>query len=156
MKNRVLLFSSLFFALSCQSLRTSHNQDFLWKVINEQCVPNQTNNQRPSPCEEVKFINSNSEGYVVFKDRRGALQYLLMPSTKITGIEDPKVVTTGAINYFYEAWQARSYLSKLYNAPIPDEEISLAINSGSTLLAVGTHLNFSESQSFLNFKTLVR
>lgn len=125
----ILLSSILFFTIGCQSLKAGGNSDVLWHFINDQCVPNQKTSNSPAPCEEVTFPANSSQGYVVFKDRKGPLQYLLMPATKITGIEDAQILNADAVNYFFEAWKARSYMIKKYNGSVPDEEISLAINS---------------------------
>ena len=105
------------------------NPDFLWKVVSLECVPNQKNNNSPVPCVEVSFQKDGERGYAVFKDRNGPLQYLLLPTTKIMGIEDPEVLTDKGPNYFYQAWEARSHLEKMYRSSIAPEEISLTLNS---------------------------
>lgn len=56
------------------------NPDALRKIVLEQCLPNQLQHQNPAPCAEVK----PDAGYVVFKDRNGPLQYLLMPTGALT------------------------------------------------------------------------
>ncbi len=68
-------------------------------------------------------------GFVVFKDRNGPLQYLLMPSAKITGIESPAVLDAATPNFFAQAWRARHVMAERYGKPIDDGDISLAINS---------------------------
>ena len=64
---------------------TGEESDTLRKIVLEQCLPNQQENQNPSPCAEVK----PNAGYVVLKDRHGPLQYLLMPTYRINGTESP-------------------------------------------------------------------
>lgn len=54
----------------------SGNPDALRKIVLQQCVPHQQQQQNPSPCAEVNLKG----GYVLFKDRNGPLQYLLMPT----------------------------------------------------------------------------
>jgi CDP-diacylglycerol pyrophosphatase len=68
-------------------------------------------------------------GFVVLKDRNGPLQYLLMPSGKITGIESPQVLRPDSANFFVLAWQARHFMADKRGKPIDDANISLAINS---------------------------
>jgi CDP-diacylglycerol pyrophosphatase len=126
---RVLLSAIVLIGISCQSLNAANRSDALWHIINKECVPNQKKYNQPAPCSEVSYKENSEQGYVVFKDRRGPLQYLLMPLTKVTGIEDSQIIKSDAVNYFYEAWKAKSYMISMYQAPIPDEEISLAINS---------------------------
>jgi CDP-diacylglycerol pyrophosphatase len=119
----------LFVITNCQSLKTKRNPDVLWQFISQECIPNLKLINSPAPCSEVTFPANTTQGYVVFKDHKGPLQYLLMPATKITGIEDDQILRPEAVNYFYEAWKARAYLIAKYKKTIPDEEISLAINS---------------------------
>lgn len=113
----------------CQSKPVVKRSDALWNIVSNQCVPKKIQGQKPEPCDEVTFVKGQEQGYVVLKDRNGPLQYLLMPVAKITGVESPEILTTNEPNYMYESWVARSYMIKRYGAAIPDDEISLAINS---------------------------
>ena len=101
------------------------NPDALRQIVLEQCLPNQLQHQNPAPCAEVK----PDAGYVVFKDRNGLLQYLLMPGYRINGMESPLLLKSGTPNFFWLAWQARSFMSQKYGQEIPDKAVSLAINS---------------------------
>ena len=65
----------------------SGNPDALRKIVLQQCVPHQQQQQNPSPCAEVNLKG----GYVLFKDRNGPLQYLLMPTYRINGTESPQL-----------------------------------------------------------------
>lgn len=103
------------------------NPDALRKIVLEQCLPNQLQHQNPAPCAEVK----PDAGYVVFKDRNGPLQYLLMPTYRINGTESPLLVEQHTPNFFWLAWQSRDFMSKTYGQDIPDSVVSLAINSRS-------------------------
>lgn len=99
------------------------NPDALRKIVLEQCLPNQLQHQNPAPCAEVK----PDAGYVVFKDRNGPLQYLLMPTYRINGTESPLLVEQYTPNFFWLAWQARDFMSQKYGQDIPDRVVSLAI-----------------------------
>lgn len=122
----ILVFSIL---VSLQAPAFVADPDLLWKVISSQCVPNQKANKDPDPCVEVTLQKDGPQGYAVLKDLTGPYQYLLLPTTKVTGIESPVVLTANSPNYFYQAWEARSHMEKIYGAPIPPEEISLTVNS---------------------------
>lgn len=104
--------------------RSSH-ADALWKIVSQQCVPNMEANHDPQPCIEV----NTQAGFVVYKDIHGPLQYLLMPTAKISGIESPQILAANSPNYFLDAWQARHFMADKYGAPIDDANISLTINS---------------------------
>ncbi|MFC0228723.1 CDP-diacylglycerol diphosphatase [Serratia aquatilis] len=105
-------------------LKPAH-PDALWHIVSQQCLPNQRQNHNPAPCAQV----DEQAGFVVLKDRNGPLQYLLMPSTKISGIESPQVLQSDTANFFALAWQARHFMADKYGKPIEDANISLAINS---------------------------
>lgn len=101
----------------------------LWKIVNEQCVPNQLAGQVPSPCAEVNLSQGQDKGYALLKDRVGPLQYLLIPTARVTGIESPVLLQPASTNYWSKAWNARHYMIEKYGKPIPRQYISLAINS---------------------------
>lgn len=101
------------------------NSDALWKIVSQQCVPYQQQRHDPAPCLEVAL----DKHVVVFKDAKGPLHTLLMPTEKITGIESPAVQQPDAPNFFYYAWQARDRLKQMADKPISDRYLGLAINS---------------------------
>ncbi len=85
---------------------TGEESDTLRKIVLEECLPNQQQNQNPSPCAEVK----PNAGYVVLKDLNGPLQYLLMPTYRINGTESPLLTDPSTPNFFWLAWQARDFM----------------------------------------------
>lgn len=103
--------------------------DALWKIISEKCLPNEREYGQPAPCAVVDINDGDAKGYVVLKDREGDTQYLVMPTAKITGIEDPAVLAAGAANYFADAWQARHFTADAAKIALPPDTLSLAVNS---------------------------
>lgn len=99
--------------------------DALWKIVNEKCVPNEREYGQPAPCAVVDL----DKGYVVLKDMVGDTQYLVMPTAKVTGIEDPQILAPGAPNYFADAWAERHLTVTAAKHELPRDDISLAINS---------------------------
>ena len=118
---------------------TGEESDTLRKIVLEECLPNQQQNQNPSPCAEVK----PNAGYVVLKDLNGPLQYLLMPTWRINGTESPLLLKSGTPNFFWLAWQARSFMSQKYGQEIPDKAVSLTINSRSGRTQNHLHIHIS-------------
>jgi CDP-diacylglycerol pyrophosphatase len=109
---------------------TAHaDPDALWKIISEKCLPNEREYGQPSPCAKVDLEGGEAKGFVVLKDLEGDTQYLLMPTAKITGIEDPAVLADGAPNYFADAWKERHYTEDAAKHALPRNAISLAVNS---------------------------
>lgn len=125
----VVVVFSIFSFTSCTFKPVVPRSDALWNIISTQCLPAHKNGDAGNPCIEVNTSPDEAHGYVVFKDRVGELQYLLMPTAKITGVESPAILADDATNYFDLAWKARSYMEKKYGSDIPVEAVSLAVNS---------------------------
>lgn len=106
-------------------LLTNSHPNALRHIALEQCVPNAQRYNSPRPCARAAL----DAGFVVLKDRNGPLQYLLMPTTRINGIESPPLLAADTPNYFWLAWQARGVMSERRGAPVPDSAVSLTINS---------------------------
>jgi CDP-diacylglycerol pyrophosphatase len=111
----------------------SHNHaedpDSLWKIVHDKCVPNLEQHADPAPCALVDLKEGVERGYVIFKDAFGDTQYLLIPTTRVTGIESPELLLPNAPNYFAAAWRARGYVEKAARQTLPRAAIGLAINS---------------------------
>lgn len=105
------------------------NGQALWHIIHDQCVPDQRQHGSPSPCVLVSLNNGEAHGYAVLKDRTGVAQHLLMPTAKITGIEDPLILAAGATNYFAKAWDERHLVQDRLGRPVGRTQLSVAVNS---------------------------
>lgn len=105
------------------------NGGTLWRIISTQCLPGQLRRHDPSPCAKVSLDGGQTHGFVLLKDRDGVAQYLLMPTAKITGIEDPAVLAPGAANYFDKAWDERQVVPDRLERPLDRTELSVAVNS---------------------------
>jgi CDP-diacylglycerol pyrophosphatase len=101
----------------------------LWKIVHEQCVPNQEQHADPRPCTLVDLHAGAAKGYVLLKDIRGRTQYLALPTARITGIEDRQLLAPGAANYFADAWAAHDYVERAAGHALPRDALSLAVNS---------------------------
>ena len=78
----------------------------LWRIVHDQCVPNQINRHNPSPCALVDLAG----GYVVLKDRVGATQFLVLPTARIAGIESAALLSPRVPDYMQDAWSARRFV----------------------------------------------
>ncbi|MDB5701483.1 MAG: CDP-diacylglycerol diphosphatase [Sphingomonadales bacterium] len=101
----------------------------LWQIVNERCVPCQRDHGESSPCSEVVISHGTGAGHVVLKDRVGKSQFLVMPTIRITGIEDPHLLAHGAVNYFMPASGTRKLVEGKLGRPLSRTEVSVAINS---------------------------
>ena len=125
------LFARLLGCLLACLLAGCHrgNPDALWNIVHGQCVPDQQQKGAPAPCAEVQIGDGEARGYAVLKDRKGQYQHLLIPTTRLAGIESPELLAPGAPNYFAEAWAARSFVEQRAGHPLPRTQLSAAINS---------------------------
>ncbi len=93
------------------------------------CVPNEQQYGNPAPCASVDLTQGAERGYAVIKDPFGATRYLLVPTRRISGIEDAALLAPDAVNYFAAAWNARGLVDKAVGRELPDDVLSLAVNS---------------------------
>jgi CDP-diacylglycerol pyrophosphatase len=101
----------------------------LWKIVHGQCVPHEEQAHDPAPCAEVDLAQGVYKGTAVLKDIVGVAQYLLLPTARIAGIEDPAILAPGATNYWDAAWKARFFVEARLHGALTRDDISLAINS---------------------------
>jgi CDP-diacylglycerol pyrophosphatase len=99
--------------------------DVLWRIVHDQCAPHEAEFGVPLPCTAV----DRAGGYAILKDRDGATQFLLIPTARITGIEDPAILAPDAPNYWQAAWDATNLVQAAADHALPREDLSLAINS---------------------------
>jgi CDP-diacylglycerol pyrophosphatase len=99
----------------------------LWHIVHDRCVPNEQAKQDPAPCTAVDLAH----GYAVLKDIDGNTQFLLIPTARVGGIEDPAILAPDAPNYWDVAWQARRDVEQRAGHPLPRDALSLAINAVS-------------------------
>jgi CDP-diacylglycerol pyrophosphatase len=102
-------------AASCTALPSP--PDTLWTLA-ECCAKSLKSN--PS-C----LVYDNKDKYVIIKDNnpKKPVAYLLMPSIKVTGIEDPQISKAPVVAFWEYAWkQSQTYLK-------PPAKAALAINS---------------------------
>jgi CDP-diacylglycerol pyrophosphatase len=105
-----------------------HGRSALWRIVSEDCLP-AARAGRASACAIVSPPDAAGAGYAVLKDRHGALQYLLIPTTRVTGIEDPALLQPGAGAWLAAAWRERRWMETARHAPVPREDVALALNS---------------------------
>jgi len=116
-------------AAACLAAGTagSHAADpnVLWRIVHERCVTHQAQFGVPLPCAAV----NRAGGYAVLKDIEGATQFLLIPTARVTGIEDPAILAPNAPNYWQAAWDATNLVQAAADHALRRQDLSLAINS---------------------------
>ena len=106
-------------------LGAATDPDILWKIVHNRCVVDEIKFGHAAPCAVVNL----AAGYAILKDIVGATQYLLIPTTRITGIESPAALAPSTPNYFAEAWNETGLIDARLGKTLPRQDLSLAINA---------------------------
>jgi CDP-diacylglycerol pyrophosphatase len=115
----------------------------LWEVVHNLCVPGQSEYHDPKPCLQVNLTGGIERGFAILRDPRGGTHFLLIPTTRISGIESPIVRGLRAANYFADAWEVRTYINEALHQTLPRDAIGLAINSAVSRSQDQLHIHFS-------------
>ncbi|TAM51156.1 MAG: CDP-diacylglycerol diphosphatase [Paraburkholderia sp.] len=111
------------------SVLAAADPNALWQIVNFDCVPAARTTGKPGICATVDLPGR----FAILRDRQGVAQHLLIPTDRISGIENPRLLAPDAPNYWADAWHARSFveasLKKAQRPPLADDEIGLEINS---------------------------
>ena len=102
-----------------------HDRMVLWKIVHGECVVHMAASGSPAPCLAVH----SRAGYALLKDRDGATQVLLIPTARVTGIEDKAVRRPGAPDYLALAWENRGVVGRLAGHPLRRRDLALAVNA---------------------------
>ncbi|WP_413990453.1 CDP-diacylglycerol diphosphatase [Labrys okinawensis] len=107
------------------------NRSALWDIVSGKCVPEQGKQGPQQTCAQVDISQGLDHGFAVLKDNATSkpFEYLLIPTTRIAGIEDPRLIEPSAPNYFEDAWEARRFIGKSLGTSPQRDMIALAINS---------------------------
>ncbi len=105
------------------------NPSALWEIVSQKCVPHEQTARNPSPCTSVNLSQGTEKGYVVLKDLNGVAQFLLIPTERIGGIEDLRLLSPNTTNYWDAAWRARYYVEGRLHTNLARDGFALALNS---------------------------
>jgi CDP-diacylglycerol pyrophosphatase len=126
---RLVAASALIIGLFSPAAAARSDPNALWNIVHGQCVPDMQRHGDPSPCRKVDLTGGRRGGYAILKDIRGATQFLLIPTRRVSGIESRSLVAPRAANYFADAWKSRHVVTRALGHAMPDDTLSLAINS---------------------------
>src|ERR1019366_1339215 len=83
----------------------------------------------PSPCLQVNIADGEGRGFAVLKTPFVPNEILFVPTAPVTGIEDKRLLESGAPNYWALAWSARLLLTPNSAQPLGRDDIAMAVNS---------------------------
>ncbi|QST30891.1 CDP-diacylglycerol diphosphatase (plasmid) [Escherichia albertii] len=115
------------------------DRDILWRKINENCVTGYLDKDTYQPCSLVDM----NRRFTVYKVDNDKYQYLLLPTDKVTGIEDISIQKDGAPNYLYYAWLSRLFLTERLGKPVKERFISLTLNAKNARSQDQFHIHIS-------------
>jgi CDP-diacylglycerol pyrophosphatase len=120
----VLTVSAAFAAYAMELHRMA-----LWQVVRA-CVADYKLTGAPFPCLEVDLSGGEERGTVVLRPPLSD-DTIVVPTRRITGVEDPFLRSPEAPNYFDAAWRARAFL-KGPNGRAPEREaVALFVNTAT-------------------------
>ncbi len=97
----------------------------LWYVVNDLCRPMQQSLNLPIPCLKV----DTARGFAVIRAPGDETQILIVPMTKIDGIESSVVLQDRMPNLWQFAWNERNRVAASAPRPLGWNDIGMAINS---------------------------
>lgn len=97
----------------------------LWRVVHGLCVSDARLTGQPAPCLAV----DRAGGFAVVPDPGRRTQVLLVPTTRLAGIESRALLAPGSPNYWQAAWDARRFVEQRAGRRVARDEIAMAINS---------------------------
>ncbi len=115
--------------------------DALWKIVHDLCVVDEKRLHSPAPCAAVDLDGGEQSGSAVLKDIVGKTQFLLIPTRRLAGIEDPLVGTDAVPNYWRAAWAARALVAKNAGKALPRDDIGMAINGAGARTQDQMHIH---------------
>ncbi|OPJ99441.1 CDP-diacylglycerol diphosphatase [Serratia marcescens] len=112
--------------------------------------------QTVNHCEDIYLQNNtygncsvlNHElGYAVLKSTHDDYHYLLLPLTQISGIEDPQLLNSKTLPWFYISWQEKALLSekvlRKMTYGLAESDIALTINPMNARSQDRMHIHIS-------------
>ena len=128
-------------ALSAVAASSAIDRNALWNVVHGLCVPNEIYLHSPFPCFAVDLGDGEQGGSAILTYLVGRTQFVLVPTRRLAGIEDPIVGTDALPNYWRAAWAARSLVSKKAQMDLPRDDIGMAINGAAARTQDQLHIH---------------
>ena len=108
------------------------NRDELWVVVHDICLPAYQGIGVAFPCAEINIADGLDRGYAVLRAPSSATHFIVVPTARISGIENPALLSEDAPNYWEAAWDARRFVEDGAHRQLPRDKIGMAINSAVT------------------------
>src|SRR3984893_5518695 len=83
-----------------------------WAVVHDICLQAYQSIRVAFPCAEVNIANGLEQGFVVLETPSSATHVLVVPTTRISGIESPALLSETAQNYWKVEWDPRRFVEE--------------------------------------------
>lgn len=132
-----LIFAACLLLLAAPVARA--DPDALWKIVHRNCEPAAEAGKGSGVCARV----DPAAGWALLKDNspNKPQQYLLIPTARVTGIEDPAVLAANAPDWFADAWAGRDLVAQRLGHPLDRGWVMLAINSPTARSQMQLHIH---------------
>jgi CDP-diacylglycerol pyrophosphatase len=100
-------------------------------LVIEACKINSALTGSPYPCLKVVEMKDSLSSYAILREPDYRQRTILAPLADVPGIEDPRLLQTGAPNYFDDAWRERLAAINLRAERGPSQDFALAINAAT-------------------------
>jgi CDP-diacylglycerol pyrophosphatase len=122
---------------------TAANRGELWLVVHDICLLAYRSIGVAFPCAEVNLSNGLDRGFAVLQAPSSTAHVIVVPTTRISGIESPALQSEEASNYWEAAWDARRFVEQGVRRRLPREKIGMAINSATSRSQDQLHIHVS-------------
>jgi CDP-diacylglycerol pyrophosphatase len=119
------------------------NRGELWLVVHDICLLAYRRIGVAFPCAEVNLSNGLDRGFAVLQTPSSTAHVIVVPTTRISGIESPALQSEEAPNYWEAAWDARRFVEQGVRRRLPREKIGMAINSATSRSQDQLHIHVS-------------
>jgi CDP-diacylglycerol pyrophosphatase len=103
----------------------------LWSVVSYCSAQHQAIGLK-FPCLSVEPAREGRGGYALIETPNLRSEVLLVPTTRIVGIEDPLARSPVGARYWAEAWARRDTVAQRLGRRLAWDEVGLAVNSRAT------------------------
>src|ERR1700720_1580129 len=119
------------------------NRGELGFVVHDLCLPAYRSIGVAFPCAEVNIANGLDRGFAVLQAPSNAAHVIVVPTTRISGIESPALQSENAPNYWEAAWDARRFVEQGARRQLLRDQIGMAINSAASRTQDQLHIHVS-------------
>ncbi len=120
--------ASLVLVVAASAAVAGVTRDTLW-VVTRTCVAAQATFGRPFPCLRVDLGGAEMPGFAVLKAPLLKTEVVVMPITKVAGLEDISLRSTVGAAYWRAAVASRHYVTDALNGRLDLRDVAMAVNS---------------------------